>query len=491
MKNYSVKASALLIAFFLSVSNTFPTCSQEAQTIRHPETKEVLKLFPYTYDNAPPLPSPYTSEDGTKIVVALTRDNKYILIPVTVENGEPLDYKKRLWWGKGRQLEVDASDFPTLARTGLHSEQELNQTKTITGRSVAEITDIGRPEEYSEAGFMSHDEDIISVLRGDNRLVTRLKSTHPQMAEPLFHIFNLILTVRKDSERGNINGVLYNQKKISLKFWGHKGWQESIFDDEILGYWEIEMWRELDEEEKSYLQKKYSHLTPEEMARFIKKLSYIHTAEMAPYYIMRYGFYEGHTSYRADPIAISSIFGLRNLQDIDDAFKGELYEILMNHFSKDSQMQIYKHPTLNIQFKASQNWRKVPRPEDKLIHEVTDPDSTVHVVLWYTETEQDAPGYLWKMAHMKDLVLGKKPSKRQIKNREAWVLNVPGYENKKPIQMLLAVIPHGKSLIRPRENALFIIQIWCPVEKSEQLMPIMQNILDSVKITNKADNRLT
>ena len=36
-----------------------------------------------------------------------------------------------------------------------------------------------------------------------------------------------------------------------------------------------------------------------------------------PFYIMRYGFYEGHTSYRADPIAIACIFGLRSLQQIE------------------------------------------------------------------------------------------------------------------------------------------------------------------------------
>jgi len=490
MKNYLVKALVLLMALIASVSTTSPDYSQEAQTIRHPESKEELKLHPHTYDHLPELPSPSSLEDGTDIVVALTHDNKYMLIPVTVENGEPLDYKKRLWWGKGQQLEVDALDFPTLARTGLHSDEELKQTKTITGRTVTKITEIGRPEEYSEAGFMSHDEDIISVLRGDNRLVTRLGSTHPKMAEPLFHVFNLILTVKKDSERGNISGVLYNQRQINLKFWGHKGWQESIFNDEILGYWEIEMWRELDEEEKAFLSNKYSNLTDEEMAQFIKKLSYIHTAEMAPYYIMRYGFYEGHTSYRADPIAVAFIFGLRSLQEIDDAFEGKLYETLTNHFSEENigkfktKTQIYKHPFLNIQFMASLNWREVPHPEDNLIYEVVDPDSIVHVVLWYTETEQDGPDYLWKMANMKNLMLGEKPSKRRIKNRDAWVLNVPGHKNHKPIQMLLAVIPHGKSPLRPKENALFIIQIWCPEESSKKHMPIMENILDSMEISD-------
>jgi len=347
MKDCKIKCLVLLIAILASISAASLAYSQEAHTIRHPKTKEELKLYPNTYDRFLDLPSPYTLEDGTEIVVAFTQDEKYVLIPVTVENGKPLNYRNNQWYGKGRQLEVDDSDFPTLARTGLHSEIELDQIKTITGRSIAEITKIGRPERYSNAGFMSHDEDIISVLKGDNRLVTQLGSTHRQMAEPLFHVFNIILTVKKDSGRGNIGGVLYNQRKIYLKFRGSKGWQESIFNDEILGYWQIEMWRELEKDEKAFLSREYSNLGDEEMAQLIKKLPYIHTGEMVPYYIMRYGFYEGHTSYRADPIAIAFIFGLRSLDEIESAFKGKLYETLTNHFSEENVGKFETKMSLN------------------------------------------------------------------------------------------------------------------------------------------------
>jgi hypothetical protein len=70
------------------------------------------------------------------------------------------------------------------------------------------------------------------------------------------------------------------------------------------------------------------------MAQLLKKLSHIHTGEMVPYYIMRYGFYEGHTDYRADPVAISFIFGLRSIQEIEAAFKGNLNKALTEHFKK-------------------------------------------------------------------------------------------------------------------------------------------------------------
>ena len=44
----------------------------------------------------------------------------------------------------------------------------------------------------SGVGFMEYDEDIISVLLGDNRLARKLKLTHPELARPLFHMWNIV-----------------------------------------------------------------------------------------------------------------------------------------------------------------------------------------------------------------------------------------------------------------------------------------------------------
>ena len=291
-------------------------------------------IYPNLLDKAPKIPSPLITKDNTVFVVCHTIDNKYTIVSVTVENGSPLNYKNNQWYGKGYQLLVDFTDFPTLYKTGLHSDIELDTTRSITGKSILEITKIGRPNEYSGIGFLGENENIISVLKGDNRIAHHLGFTHLQLAEPLFHVFNIILTVKKDSQRGNIKSVLYNQKEVYLKFKGSKGWQESIFNDEILGNWEIEMWRNLDEYEKSFLSKEYKNLTEEEMSMITKKLSYIHTGEMVPYYIMRYGFYEGHTGYRADPIAISFIFGLKSIEEIENSFEDNLFSILTEHFNE-------------------------------------------------------------------------------------------------------------------------------------------------------------
>jgi len=63
-------------------------------------------------------------------------------------------------------------------------------------------------------------------------------------------------------------------------------------------------------------------------AGVLARLSAIHTGETVPYYIMRYGFKEGHTSYRANPVAIVFILGLRSIEEIEKALSDGLPELL-------------------------------------------------------------------------------------------------------------------------------------------------------------------
>ncbi len=289
-------------------------------------------LYPKKISELPDLPSPGTTELGLEFIIAHTTDDQWLLFPVTVENGDSMDYKQRLY-GKGRQLLVDATDFPTLARTGLHSGSELDGITTMTGRTVAEITRIGRPMQYSRAGFLREDEDIVSVLKRDDRLVRALSLTHAELARPLFHLWNIVLEGIRNGvwlfDRMGIDYLLYNGLSVHVSWQGGRGWQESIFDDEILGQYHLEMWRDMDPSEVSFLEDAYPALTREEMAQFIKSLSHIHTGEMVPYYIMRYGFYEGHTDFRADPIAITYLFELKEIPEIEACFEGRLFEVLV------------------------------------------------------------------------------------------------------------------------------------------------------------------
>lgn len=310
-----------------SQPGTGPSCEQVA-----------LSLYPHVLDQRPAIPSPYVTAAGTEIVTAVLKNGKYTCLPVTVENGTPLHYSRRVpaVYGKDQQLQVNRYDFPALSETGLHAEADLEGKAMITGFPVDVITCIGRPGRFSGAGFMADDETILSVLKGDNDLVRRLGLTHPQMARPLYHVWNMLLQEIEHGKLARFSGIqsfFYNSHKVTLRAESMKGWQVSIFQDEIQGRFDIDIRRTLTDAEQSFLRRAYPDLPQAQMEELHERLAHVHFSEMVPYYIMRYGFYEGHTDYRADPIAIACIFGLKRIEEIETAFAGDLYQTLMNHFT--------------------------------------------------------------------------------------------------------------------------------------------------------------
>jgi hypothetical protein len=215
----------------------------------------------------------------------------------------------------------------------LHSEEELDRTTSINGRPVVDITEDGMPRRLSISGFMAEDENVMSVIRGDNELVSRLGLTHSELASPLFEIFNLILRDLELARRGlvphyDIATLLYDGREIAIDASASKGWQESIFLDGVRGYWSIRISRELSWGEQGYLRGHY----PDKVEELTPLLSSIHFSEMAPFYITRYGFYEGHTDYRADPIAVALMFGLLSIEEIDTAVGHDLHGALTRHY---------------------------------------------------------------------------------------------------------------------------------------------------------------
>ena len=315
----------LIITFFVSA---ILGCSSQDNNIVQID-KLPYEIYPQLNDERPKLPSPFVDQKGEEFVIAVTKEKKFAIIPVTLSNERQIC----------RQLEIDTLDFPSLGLTGLHNEEQLEQVKTITGRTLREITELARPNGLSQSGFMAEDENIISVLKGDNQLVKQLKLTHPQLAKPLFHVLNMMdidLSLNRwnmsKHKWENIICFFYNGQKVFVEAYDTKGGQQSIFDDDIEGAFHIKLWREFNEKETQYLRKNFSHLTTKEFDELKSLLSLMNTGEMQPQYIMRYGFYEGHTFWRTDPIAISFIFGLINLEDLNQVFDGNLYEKLTNHF---------------------------------------------------------------------------------------------------------------------------------------------------------------
>ncbi len=291
-----------------------------------------IPVIPFILNENPLQPSPAVSWDRREFVLVKTGDDRYAWFDATAENGDTLNYKKRMQ-GKGNQVIADKADFPTFASSGLHSEKEIRNTRSITGRSVSRITVDGRPGGSSGAGFLAADETILSVIISDNRMVQKLGLKHPDLARPLLHLWNISNTAEKYNEytpaeeRIYLKGLFFWGKEIGIKISGGRGWQESIFNDEILGSYHLEAWRDLDPGEEEFLKAQYGSLTDEEFETLKRKISSLHTGEMVPYYINRYGFYEGHTDFRAEPIAIAFIFGIRSIEEIHQACGGDLYTL--------------------------------------------------------------------------------------------------------------------------------------------------------------------
>jgi len=144
----------------------------------------------------------------------------------------------------------------------------------------------------------------------------------------------------------------------------------------------------------------------------------------------------------------------------------------------------YKHPTLDFQFTASEGWKKVDHPEDKMILEMANPDDDVHVILWFTETENSAENYLEKMADMKGFSWNKDPAKITIKSREAWIINAEGKIQDNPSKIFLVSLPlTGEKYVHHKNHiAQYIVMIWCPSNLSPDKQAEMNAILQSIEI---------
>lgn len=291
--------------------------------------------YPQQFKEKPSIPSPVESH-GETWIVGKVRDGGYMIIPVTVKDG-PLNIPCHFSFiGRGMESHINGEDFPRLLDKGFHDEEMLKSLTMVTGRLAKDITQIGRPQGVSWSGFMASDESLQSVLIGDNHLVKTMKLKHRDLAKPLFHIWNLVV-VEHEHNRMTYHGptlesIFYGGQEVFLDIRCTKCFQYSIFYDNLQCTYDMRIGRNLTKDEESYIDNRYSGLPKSKQEALKKKLSEINVGEIIPYYIQRYGFYEGHTSWRADPIAIAFIFSIKSLEQIEMAFPGKLNKILFEHY---------------------------------------------------------------------------------------------------------------------------------------------------------------
>ncbi len=164
---------------------------------------------------------------------------------------------------------------------GVNKSEIISNLKHITGIPIAEIEKTARPRKYSHSGFLGNEEQLVGILTIDNEFVLGKNFTHQQLAEPLFYVMNLFSldTDNFDREKNfSYNGMQYNARYVK-----HQGYQGSIFADNLLIDRDFIIKNESNNQEISF-------------------------SGILPYYIWRYGFYEGNTSYRLEPQDIINTF---------------------------------------------------------------------------------------------------------------------------------------------------------------------------------------
>jgi hypothetical protein len=288
-------------------------------------------LYPAVMAECPDLDSPLVADDGREYVIIRLHDGSFGLVDVTLDPGQ-------------RQLAVDGADFPALARTGLHDPDELAATRTITGRTLGEITRLASPGNLSTEGFLADDEDILSVLEIDDEIVRTMGLVHADLARPLLHVWNLM---RTDLDLGRWSMAHHQWRNVTaMKYRGHwvlldahdtKGGQQSPFADDLEGAFWIVIRRPLEASEEEFLHAHYDHVTPRRWDPMHGTMTRLWIGEMEAHYIMWYGFYEGHTDWRADPVGIARIFGLRTLEELEAAFPGQLADVTTRHHTGRGQ----------------------------------------------------------------------------------------------------------------------------------------------------------
>ncbi len=219
------------------------------------------------------------------VVAALAMEGKYIRYDLTSSG--------RMVSGSGVQLQeivpelTPEQKFTATDPSGFHigsynSYQVIDRMNSLTEKTIEEIESDARPNGLSEAGFLGDRESFKQRLKLDNDYVLGKGFTHQDLAEPLFAVMNILDFI--DDSR--FNNFTYQGQHYRASYQSWRGFQESLFYDRLLA-------------DRDY---KVTNLATGKELKF---------SPLVPYYIARYGFYEGNTSYRVEPAAIIDTFQLR------------------------------------------------------------------------------------------------------------------------------------------------------------------------------------
>ena len=261
--------------------------------------------YPETLAVRPALPSPTTASDGTDLVVMLTREGRWAVVPAN-----PKDAEARV-----QQRRVDAHDFPT-----------LRADRPALGCGSRAVGDDHRPlarrDRRPRPAGRSLDGGLPGRRRGRPERPRRRQPAggraraHPPAARP--PALAPPFTARRGRGRGprhqGRTGVDLRRRPRGLL--PHR--DPAVADAGRGGVSPAEV----------------RPPSPRTVGPPRGAAERDAPGEIEPHYVQWYGFYQGHTTWRVDPIAIAFVLGLRALDEIEAAFPGRLDEALTAHFTR-------------------------------------------------------------------------------------------------------------------------------------------------------------
>lgn len=215
-----------------------------------------------------------------------------------------------------------ASAIRSMADT-IHQTPASWNLQELNGVKISEIELRARPGAYATSGFLSNEESLLEVMKNDWQTVNTLGLTHREIAAHLQKIWDIVSAqpdqpflydVAQVSDN-TIHSNIFKQPLLRGKILHTCGYQNDIFhqnDERADSNFDNDLFAKYLFRTKNFWGSDL-HLTNLDTGDSVI------IAYGVIDYIRQYGFYEGNTSYRADPTLIAGILSGHKYCDISKA----------------------------------------------------------------------------------------------------------------------------------------------------------------------------
>lgn len=148
------------------------------------------------------------------------------------------------------------------------------------------------------------------------------------------------------------------------------------------------------------------------------------------------------------------------------------------------QTATFAHPGQPMSIEAPVDWAGWTWPSDSGVYEVAAPDGSVRALLWFSQNEQGAAGYLNKMVGMKPVELTGEPVRTMVDGHETWQVVATGSEQgDENVTEIFVVIRVDSS---PMGEGNYVLQVWYPTVRAVKLGSLAEDLVRSLHVGDSA-----